>query len=429
MPVAAPPAPVTAAPAPAPVIAPVTPAPKPAPQAPATRPAPVPAPGRAGERSNFFEDEDALPAAVDADPTPAPAKKDDDDDAPLKDDAPPAKADDKAPDTAPKPGDEPSEPVFRTNRELKKAYEAAKKENKQFATRTQELEARIAELDGIASTAKSDTGPLAEQLAAANKRIEEYESRLRLKAYEESDEFKTKHLAPFKRTESRAFNDVRQLEYIEGVDEETQTPRVRAATDDDFIELYNLPTGKAYAFAKRVFGDSAQLMMNHYHSLHEKHQDMKEAIAEYRNRGADEEKQTQARTAQEREAADRMWRIANQETQAKYYKDLGIDPDDSEMKEVLAKGYGPVQKLFGGNGNMTLAEKVGLQASVLHRAALFGVTRKQLLAAKSELAAANKTIEELRGSAPGKPKPKSDAVPVGDYKDLADEMAAYPMEG
>jgi len=428
MPVAAaPPAPVAAAPAPAPAIAPVTPAPKPAPQAPAPRPAPVPAPGRAGERSNFFEDEDALPAAVDADPTPAPEKKDDDD-APLKDDAPPAKADDKEP-AAPKPGDDPPEPVFRTNRELKKAYESTKKENKQLTARAQELEARIAELDGIASTAKSDTGPLAEQLAAANKRIEEYEGRLRLKAYEESDEFKTKHLAPFKRTEARAFNDVRQLEYIEGVDEDTQQPRTRPATVEDFIEIYNLPAGKAYGAAKRAFGDSFQLVMNHYHDLHRQQEDMKEAIAEYRNRGAEEEKKTQAHTAQEREAADRMWRIANQETQAKYYRDLGIDPDDAEMKETLAKGYGPVQKLFSGNGNMTLAEKVGLQASVLHRAALFGVTRKQLLAAKAELAAALKDVEELRGSKPGKPKPKSDAVPVGDYKDLAEEMAAYPMEG
>jgi len=424
-------APVAAAPVAAPVTAPVVASPpKPAAAAPSPAPKPAavpPAPGRAGERSNFFEDEDALPAAVDADPTPAPAKKEDDDDA-LPDDAPPAKADDKAPVTAPKPADEPPEPVFRTNRELKKAYETTKKANKQLTARAQELEARIAELDSVASHAKADSGPLAEQLAAAQKRIDDYEGRLRLKAYEESDDFKTKHLAPFKRTEARAFNDVRQLEYIEGVDEETQTPRTRAATDADFIELYNLPTGKAYAHAKRVFGDSAQLVMNHYHTLHQQQDDMREAIADYRNRGADEEKQTQARTAQEREAADRMWRIANQETQAKYYKDLGIDPDDAEMKETLAKGYGPVQKLFGGNGNLTLAEKVGLQASVLHRAALFGVTRKQLLAAKAELAAANKTIEELRGSAPGKPKPKADAVPVGDYKDIADEMAAYQME-
>ncbi len=383
-----------------------------------------------GERSNFFEDEDRIPDAVDAEPTkptPDDAPLTDDDDEPIKDDTAPAKPSNaKAADT--KPADAPAEPQYRTNRELKKAYEANKKVLKARDAELAEARSKLAEVEGVATTAKGDTGPLAEQLAAANKRIEEYEGRLRLKAYEESDEFKSKHLAPFKRAESRAFNDVKQLEYIEGIDEDTQQPRIRAANEADFIELYNLPTGKAYAFAKRVFGDSAQLVMNHYHDLHRQQDDMREAIADYRTRGADDEKQTQARTAQEREAADRMWRTANQDLQAKYFKELGVDADDAEMKDLLAKSYGTVDKLFGGNGSLTMAEKVGLQASVRQRAALFGVTRRQLLKAQADLAEAQKTIEELRGSSPGKSRPKADAAPTGEYKDLADEMAGYPME-
>jgi len=409
------------------------PAPKPAPAAPAAKPAPspAPAPAKATERSSFFEDEDRIPDAVDADPGAANrAPGDADPDKLPDDDAPPAPdkptVEDKASD--PTKAEDAPEPVFRTNRELKKAYEAGKKTLKTAQARVQELEARVAELDGIATTAKGDTGPLAEQLAAAQKRIDEYEGRLRLKAYEESDEFKSKHLAPFKRAEARAFNDMKQLEYIEGTDEATGEARIRPATENDFIELYNLPTGKAYAFAKRVFGDSAQLAMNHYHTLHTAQDDMREAIAEYRTRGAEEEKQTQARTAQEREAADRMWRTANSDLQAKYFKDLGVDADDAETKELLAKSYNTVDKLFSGNGGMTMAEKVGLQASVRQRAALFGVTRKQLLKAQADLAEANKTIEELRGSSPGKPKPKADAAPAGEFKDIADEMAGYAME-
>jgi hypothetical protein len=366
---------------------------------------------------------DAEPGA----PNSAPGKADDklDEDAlPVADK--PTVAD--KPATAAPKDEPPPEPVFRTNRELKRAYETNKKTLNTAQARVQELEARVAELDGVAATAKGDTGPLAEQLAAAQKRIDEYEGRLRLKAYEESDEFKTKHLAPFKRAEARAFNDMKQLEYIEGTDEATGEPRIRAATENDFIELYNLPTGKAYAFAKRVFGDSAQLAMNHYHTLHQQQDDMREAIADYRTRGAEQEKETQARTAQEREAADRMWRTANSDLQARYFKELGVDADDAETKELLAKSYSTVDKLFSGNGSMTLAEKVGLQASVRQRAALFGVTRRQLVKAQAELAEANKTIEELRGSSPGKPKPKADAAPVSEYKDIADEMAAYQME-
>jgi len=95
--------------------------------------------------------------------------------------------------------------------------------------------------------------------------------------------------------------------------------------------------------------------------------------------------------------------------------------------------HGPNLNLLGRRephiyGSMTLAEKVGLQASVRQRAALFGVTRRQLVKAQADLAEANKTIEELRGSSPGKPKPKADAAPVGEFKDIADEMAAYQME-
>ena len=380
-----------------------------------------------GERSNFFEDEDRIPDAVDAEPE---KPKEPDDDEPFKEDAPPAKPNAK-PDAKPtETGKEPADalPEPRTNRELKKVYEANKKELKQRNVEFAQLQARLAELEGVASTAKADTGPLAEQLAAAQKRIEDYEGRLRLKAYEESDEFKTKHVAPFKRAESRAFNDIKQLDYNEGVDENTGEARTRPATEADFIELYNLPTGKAYAFAKRVFGDSMQLAMNHYHALHQQQDDMREAIAEYRTRGAEQEKSTQARTAQEREAADRMWRKANEDLQTKYFAELGVNPEDAEMKELLGKSYSTVDKLFGGNGTLTMAEKVGLQASIRQRAALFGVTRRQLLKAKSDLKEAQKTIEELRGSSPGKSRPKADAAPVGEYKDLADEMAAYPME-
>lgn len=426
--------PAAAAPAaPASVTAPA-PLPKPAAAAPAS-PAPKPAappsapPQAHGGRSNFFEDEDRIPDAVDSDEPPKPA----DDKAPIKadatkkddDDLPPEPADKKPDDKA---DDTPPEPQFRTNRELKKAYEATKKEAKLSATRITELEARIAELDGVATTAKADTGPLSEQLAAAQKKIEDYEGRLRLKAYEESDGFQKDHLQPFKKAEARAFNDIRQLEYIEGIDEETQQPRVRAATDADFVELYNLPTGKAYAFAKRVFGDSSQLVMNHYHALHQAQDNMREAIAEYRSKGAEEEKQAQARTAQEREAADRMWRVANQDLQTKYATELKIDADDPETKELLTKAYATVDKLFSGNGGMTLAEKVGLQASIRQRAALFGFTRKQLVAAHKEIAELQKTVEELRGSAPGKPKPKADAAPVGEYQSLSEEMNQYPME-
>ncbi len=379
-----------------------------------------------GERSNFFEDEDRIPDAVDADPA-KPSDKPTPDDAPFKDDGDePAKPDAKPTD---KPADKPApEPQYRTNRELKKAYEDNKKELKSSKSELEQARAKLAELEGVASTAKADTGPLAEQLAAAQKKIEDYEGRLRLKAYEESDEFKTKHFAPFKRAESRAFNDIKQLDYNEGEDPTTGESRTRPATEADFIELYNLPTGKAYAFAKARFGDSMQLAMNHYHALHQQQDDMREAIADYRNRGAQEEQQTQARTAQEREAADRMWRKANEDLQSKYFKELGVDPEDSEIKELLGKSYGTVDKLFGGNGNLTMAEKVGLQASIRQRAALFGVTRKQLLKVQADLKEAQKTIDELKGSSPGKSRPKADAAPTGEYKDLADEMAAYPME-
>jgi len=381
-----------------------------------------------GERSNFFEDEDRIPDSVDAEPS-KPSDKPDPDDEPFKEDAAP-KAGDK-PDAKPtdtKPDAKPDEPQYRTNRELKKAYETNKKELNRVQAEHAQAQARLAELEGIADTAKKDTGPLAEQLAAAQKKIEDYEGRLRLKAYEESDDFKTNHLTPFKRAESDAFNDIKQLEYNEGVDETTGEPRVRQANEADFVELYNLPIGKAYAFAKRVFGDSSMLAMNHYHELHKAQNKMREAIADYRNRGVQEEQQTQARTAQEREAADRMWRTANQDLQTKYFKELGVDPEDAEMKELLGKSYGTVDKLFGGNGNLTMAEKVGLQASIRQRAALFGVTRKQLLKAQADLKEAQKTIEELKGSSPGKSRPKADAAPTGEYKDIADEMAAYPME-
>ena len=172
---------------------------------------------------------------------------------------------------------------------------------------------------------------------------------------------------------------MRQLEYIEGLDEETQQPRVRQATDNDFISLYALPTGRAYAEAKRHFGDSAQLVMQHYHDLKRAQADMTEAISEYRTRGAEMEKQTQAQQAQEREGADRMWRTANQDLQSKYAKDLQIDMDDADTKELLTKAYATVDRLFSGNGSMTMAEKVGLQAAIRQRAALFGFTRKQLV--------------------------------------------------
>jgi hypothetical protein len=107
---------------------------------------------------------------------------------------------------------------------------------------------------------------------------------------------------------------------------------------------------------------------------------------------------------------------------------LGVDPDDSETKDLLTKSYATVDKLFSGNGTMTMAERVGLQASIRQRAALFGVTRKQLLKVQSELKEAQKTIDELKGSSPGKPRPKGDVGPTTEFKSLSEEMAGYAME-
>lgn len=402
--------------------------PKPAAPAPAPAPAPTPAPAApSAPKSTLdafddqFADLDAAPAAPE--PKPAPAAKPE----PGKPAAKPAAAAQK-PDPAAEPEppniDEGFEPpaagkpndirawALRQGKRAKKALEEAT----QLRERVQQLES--------AGPAAGDHKVLAEQLAQANKRIEEYEQTVRLTKYERSSEYKEKWEVPYKRAVDRAYRDVGELLVTvrepNPNDPDHPIERERQATKADFDAVFQQPLGAATKLAKQLFGDSYTLVLQHREKIRELQEGAYAAVEEYRKKGAEQENQTEAQSKQEQAYIETAWQKANESMRAKGAEFFDERPDDAEGNELLQKGMAHADLAFDADAKsrFPLPQQIAIDARVRNWAGSFLRNRRDIMQLKAQLAEANATIEQLRGSGPGKPAPVSDQPAPSSGKSL-----------
>jgi hypothetical protein len=382
-------------------------APPPAPSAPA---APPPASAASPDLSKQFDasfPDDGLDTAPEP-PPPAPeppkAKKE------AK-----GKADEPVPDKG-KAGDEPAKGAASPEGGEFAAPNVAKPSElrnwaNRMGARAQKAESEIASLKSKLTQLESqppkqseDNANLAQQLAAANKKLEQYENDIRLTNYERSAEYRDKYEKPYKDAIVSAYDDVKELIVYEPNPDGEGEPVERAATQADFNEIYALPLGQATRLAKTKFGDAAPIVLQHRANIRRLAQTAYAAVEEYKSKAGEVETKTRAERAQREEAMSSMFNAAT-EGHAKRTPDLYMERDgDNEGNELLAKGKQFASAVFGGNEGLTPQQVAFRDAMAYNRLSAYPRLVRDVRRLKLELEKANAAIDGLKGGGPGKPE-------------------------
>lgn len=385
------PAAPSATPPPAPSATP-SPAPEPT-------PAPPPPAQQAGEKSpaDYMADIEADLGQLDSPPAqPKPDAK-----VKGKGVAAPAAPKEPAPvdkPTEPAPPAEPPKPVRAA--ELRTAYETLKKEaNDVLRPTIQRLESKIKELE---SRPAPDAKPMAEKLAAIEKRNQELEERIKFVDFTKSAEFREKHERPFNEAWARAVQDFSQLHVkVADGEDDLGEPKfsVRQASADDLLMLANLPLSEMDSKATELFGASAPRVIRHVEKIRELWSS-KQAALENATKLAS---QADVERTEQRNRTLAMWNEENKSLATKYPGMFAPDSTDPDGNKLLEKGFAQADRLFAPTAETqpkTAEEAVRLHALIRHKAANHDRLVLRLKRMKAELEEARKSLEEYEKSEP-----------------------------
>ena len=412
---------------------PVAPAAAPDSPAPATpEAAPVAAPSPSPATKAWTDAWDALDLPDAPAPKPEPPKA-----APAKDAKPDAKPDEPAPAKPDaKPDAKPTEPVpdadgvpqFRTNKELNRWARERHKAAATAEVKLAEQEAKLKELETRAPKTEQGAEVLAQQIAESEKKIAHYEQILESQSFENSAKYQKEYADPYHHARQAAYKEVAEMAVNEPtgqVDEEgNPTFRQRPATKADFDKIYSLPRVEARELAKKLFGEDAGDVMDHRKRISELADKAREAIEDRRQNFSKYKQQEMAQKSQQDIALNGLWKTANEKIsqdpkRAMYW---GEDKDDPDANKALANGFKLADEFFSEKReNMDTADKVEFDAYIRHTIAMGPKLAYKLNKAMAENQALKDEVAQLRGSAPGTPKPISEEqapAPKGFYEQL-----------
>ena len=363
------------------------------PPAPEKKPAPEPA------TTSGSEDRSSTTPQSGAGTTPKPADK------------PADKPEEKAPETPATPEDEFTPPTVAKNSELRGFAFRMGNKAKEYKSQLTQLQQRITQLEAQPPKQQVDNSAMAAQLAEANKRLEQYENDLRLTKYDRSAEYRDKYERPYKDAIARAYREVKELIAFEPNAEDPENPKERTANQQDFDEVYGLPLGQATRLAKQRFGDAAMIVLQHRQKIRELMESAYQAVEEYKGKGAEAEKFTKAQEAQREQGMVSMFSAARG-MHAKRNPALFAEKEgDTEGNSLLTKGRQFADMVFAGNDGLTPQQVVMRDARAYNWLSAFPRVSSALEKAKAEIAELKSTLESIKGSAPGKPKPSAESAP------------------
>lgn len=304
-----------------------------------------------------------------------------------------------------KPKESPSEKSaseYKTNKELRDAYELTKAEKASVA---KELEAF--------KKSQSDSKALLKEIEDLKKHNDEMETTFRVHKYENSREYKEKFLGPMERLYTNAVATMAELEVADpdkGVS--------RQATPQDLETIVRLPVGKAIAAAKELFGDAAPIVLSYREQIKSLHQQSQEARESHKTQWKALEEKTKAETISKRQELQTAWEKANQELTEKYAEVFADSPDDEEGNKLLASGrkLADIALMSLEGEEVPREQRIKVVAEIRNRAAAFGrevVRRRKAEATITEL---KEKLKAFEGSSPGngstrQAKSKTEDVP------------------
>lgn len=341
------------------------------------------------------------------------------------------------PAATPPPGDQPAE--FKTTKELKEHYERLKAEKLEMETR---YKAERATWETQLAEAKKGDPAVNERLTKLQKQYDDTEGELRFARYESSNDFKERFEKPYINAYQAGMNRAAGLKIIERRDDSdpanaTVLQQARQGKPEDFdaimaIQDDDLATEKAV----ELFGEKkAPLLLYHREEVMKANGAMRAAVKEYREKGAQWEKEQATQREQHQQAAVKMveqMQTAAAEKFPTYFKPI---ENDTHGNELLEKGNHRIKRIIHGGAPLAEGEKQWTAqeyavevAAFRNKAGAFdrlahqnGQLRKQLKEAMDKL----KAYEE---SEPGDGDGRREVPAAGDGDDWQKELEGRAKE-
>ena len=298
-------------------------------------------------------------------------------------------------------------------------------------TKAKTLEAKVQELEQRAPQVPPDVQRIQQDYQRLQQELQVHRERLTRADYSQSPEYEEKYKAPYHQAYMRGRTAVSGLNVREsaGTDDATGEPKftTRPGTADDFDKLYNMTDSEADAAAESMFGPSARRVISLRDTAKERAEQAFTAIKENTAKFNQERQAQQAQMQQRNLSLQSLWKKVNDDLQSKHAQWFGDREDDTAWNTDLAKGREIAKQRFSdAYAKMAPEQRVVLDGQIFNRVAAFTpmkayITRIEAKHA-AEVAELNKTIEQLRGSAPGKSAPGSAEV-------SEDQEASWEAEG
>lgn len=354
-----------------------TPTPTPAPKPSSPPPGPAPAP-------NGDDPFSKLDARTAAKPKAEPDKE-------------PAKAPDKTVDAKSK-----ADRTFTEPKQLRAAFDATAKERDTLKTELDGLRSKLSQ----AEEGTKKAADLAARIAAVEKERDELKGELSQAKFKPSDNFTTNFDKPFNQAAEYAKRVVNTLSVATFDANGDATGERPAKYETDFAELYALPLSKAAKAARAMFGEDAQIVIDQLTSLQRLDYLRKQAFSDEQTAFETSSKQRQeaelGNQTKQQEATEAMWRTVNQDVSDRH-PDWAPDPKDKEQNDILHEAFDVVDTYFSTAAkDMPMQSRIVLAANIRHRAATQPLFVHRLNQANSQIAELKQTIEELKGSGPGR---------------------------
>lgn len=297
------------------------------------------------------------------------------------------------------------------NRKFREAYSASKSEVKSLKEQIQKLsqkpdtaanDAKMQQLESRLKTLTEDHQRLSSERGELHKRLTAIDFR-------NSEDYKSKYVAPYEQAYKNGVDFVTQLSVKEGEEE-------RAATQADFDMLRKLPLGARIKQARQMFGDYGGDVLTFVREM--------ENISSAANREADEraanwdKEQAEIRAKQEQEGAqyDELHRSALDgiKTHEEFGKWVSESADDPEFTKVLTEAKGDFEQLKTDlqGGKLTPQERAARVAMLESHAIGFRPAIYQVQVLEKKLADAMAELEKLRGADPGAQPKRGDGAPA-----------------
>lgn len=363
-----------------------TPSPTPAP-APSPAPAPTPSPGPAAPDLASDNPFDAIDKKI------AERRKKPETPAKPKEGAELEPAPTEPTPTEPAGGEKPAEKRKISGVEnLRGQLEKTDGELKEARRRVSDMETKIKDLE----VRGKDAALLTERLTKLEKERDELLAERRALKHELSPEFTAKYVAPFNRAAESVKELIEQIPTVESTTEEGGLVPSRAGTWDDFIAIYQLPYGRAYGEARKMFGDHSAVVMQQYTILHGMQKERNAALESERANFKQREQEEAARRTGEIETIKATSQRVRQEVIEKGGEDYQADPKNDDEKGLVKTAT----DLFDARP-ATIQQRLVKDAHI--RAKLIGyyLAQHRLSQARDRIAELEAKLAERKSSAPG----------------------------